>query len=341
MTTHKTSRIQHDSPKKNRLIGALLAGKGLREAAQMTDFKKSTAADIWKRYQQTGSTKNRPRSGRPKVVTDRLKRQIINAAKKSRRQPFQEIANIRNVLAEEGYHRRVARKVPYLTKVQKTKRVQWARLYKDYTSRNWEDVIWSDECYVYLGDDRGRVYVTRRADEEYDEDCLVPTFKQSAVRVMVWGCIMKGRKGPLIVLEYPGGKGGGMNSVRYQEQVLDGVLRDFFAEMKSEKPQLKFQQDNAPSHRSKSTMKWFKESGIPLLFHPPSSPDLSPIEPVWHELKKVLRALPHLPTTIQELRAAILSVWDTLPIEDVDKHIDRMHDRVEAILAAKGGHTRF
>ncbi|KIJ98565.1 hypothetical protein K443DRAFT_65795, partial [Laccaria amethystina LaAM-08-1] len=283
----------------------------------MTDFKKSTAADIWKRYQQTGSTKNRPRSGRPKVVTDRLKRQIINAAKKSRRQPFQEIANnlepqisdatIRNVLAEEGYHRRVARKVPYLTKVQKTKRVQWARLHKDYTPRNWEDVIWSDECYVYLGDDRGRVYVTRRADEEYDEDCLVPTFKQSAVRVMV----------------------------------LDGVLRDFFAEMKSEKPQLKFQQDNAPSHRSKSTMKWFKESSILLLFHPPSSPDLSPIEPVWHELKKVLRALPHLPTTIQGLRAAILSVWDTLPIEDVDKHINRMHDRVEAILAAKGGHTRF
>ena len=88
-------------------------------------------------------------------------------------------------------------------------------------------------------------------------------------------------------------------------------------------------------------MKWFKESGIPLLFHPPSSPDLSPIEPVWQELKKVLRALPHLPTTIQELHSAILSVWDTLPIEDVDKHINGMHDCVEAILAAKGGHTRF
>ncbi|KIK03684.1 hypothetical protein K443DRAFT_5172 [Laccaria amethystina LaAM-08-1] len=72
-------------------------------------------------------------------------------------------------------------------------------------------------------------------------------------------------------------------------------------------------------------MKWFKESGILLLFHLPSSPNLSPIEPVWHELKKVLQALPHLPTTIQELHAAILSD----------------HDHVEAILAAKGGHTRF
>ena len=103
------------------------------------------------------------------------------------------------------------------------------------------------------------MYVTCCADKEYDEDCLVPTFKQSAVHVMVWGCIMKGQNGPLIVLEYLGGKGGGMNLAHYQEQVLDGVLRDFFAEMKSEKPQLKFQQDNAPSHRSKSTIKWFKE----------------------------------------------------------------------------------
>ena len=131
------------------------------------------------------------------------------------------------------------------------------------------------------------------------------------------------------------------SSAHYQEQVLDGVLRDFFVEMKSEKPQLKFQQDNAPSHRSKSMMKWFKESSIPLLFHPPSSPNISLIEPVWHKLKKALWALPHLPTTIQELCAAILSVWDTLPIEDVDKHINRIHDCVEAILAAKGGHTRF
>ena len=103
------------------------------------------------------------------------------------------------------------------------------------------------------------MYVTSHADEEYNEDCLVPTFKQSAVHVMVWGCIIKGQKGPLIVLEYLGGKGGGMNLACYQEQVLDGVLRDFFVEMKSEQPQLKFQQDNAPSHRSKSTIKWFKE----------------------------------------------------------------------------------
>ena len=59
--------------------------------------------------------------------------------------------------------------------------------------------------------------------EEYLDECLVPTFKQLPVHIMVWGCIMEGRKGPLVVLEYPGGKGGGMNSKRYCEQVLEGL----------------------------------------------------------------------------------------------------------------------
>ena len=76
----------------------------------------------------------------------------------------------------------------------------------------WERIIWSDECYVYIGDTKGRVYVTRQPDEVLKEDCLVPSFKQSSLRVMIWGCIIKGRKGPLVVLEYLSGKGGGMNS---------------------------------------------------------------------------------------------------------------------------------
>jgi hypothetical protein len=265
--------------------------------------------------------------------------------------PFQEIANslepkisdatVRNVLSDEGYHQRVARKVPYLRMNHKRDQMHWARKYKPFDDGDWGKVIWSDECYIYLGDNGGRIYVTRCLDEEFEEDCLVPTFKQSSVCVMVWGCIMKGRKGPLVVLEYPGGKGGGMNTARYQEQVLEGVLKEFYEQMDAERDGVIFQQDGAASHRSKSTKKWLSDHGIPLLFHSASSPDLSPIEPVWHELKTIIRGLRHPPNTTQQLIAAVHDAWETLPIPDVNKHIVRMPDRVEAILAAKGGHTRF
>ncbi|KAE9398640.1 hypothetical protein BT96DRAFT_749155, partial [Gymnopus androsaceus JB14] len=90
--------------------------------------------------------------------------------------------------------------------------------------------------------------VTHRIGEELEDDCLVPAFKQSSIRVMVWGCIMKGKKGPLVVLEYPGGKEGGMNAKRYQEQVLEGALRQFYTAMESERGTVQYQQDNAPSH---------------------------------------------------------------------------------------------
>ena len=71
------------------------------------------------------------------------------------------------------------------------------------------------------------------------------------MRVMVWGCIMKGRKGPLAVLEYPGGQGGGMTGQQYISQVLEAHLHTLYNQMKEERPEVVFQQDGAPSHTSK------------------------------------------------------------------------------------------
>ncbi|KAF9470357.1 hypothetical protein BDN70DRAFT_761971, partial [Pholiota conissans] len=90
--------------------------------------------------------------------------------------------------------------------------------------------------------------ITCRPDEEFLEECMVPTFKPSPICVMIWAAIMRDQKGPLVVLEYPGGKGGGMNSKRYQEQVLEHVLKGFHTEMTKECGKVYFQQDNAPSH---------------------------------------------------------------------------------------------
>jgi transposase len=152
---------------------------------------------------------------------------------------------------------------------------------------------------------------------------------------------MDGRRGPLVVLEYPGGRGGGMNSKRYQEQVLEGVLKDFYNEMKATRGRVIFQQDGTSSHTSISTTTWFSRENIPLLFHSPNSPDLNPIKPVWHELKKLLCALPSPPSTIEQLRAAILEAWNALRVKDINKYVKSMSDRVEAVAKAKGGHTKY
>ncbi|CAH1998920.1 unnamed protein product [Acanthoscelides obtectus] len=47
-----------------------------------------------------------------------------------------------------------------------------------------------------------------------------------------------------------------------------------------------FQQDGAACHTSKKAIKWMEENNEPLLKWVSSSPDLSPIETLWHEMKK-------------------------------------------------------
>ena len=327
-----------------------VSGK-LRQSADLFGIKPSTASDIWKRYKKTGSVKNLQRSGRPQKLNERGKRAIMREVLKDRKKPFTQVAKdvpddiststVRKVAASEGYHRRVARKATFLTDLQKKKRLRWAEDFDGIDDQEWDNLCSSDECYIELDDSKGRIYVTRSADEEYDENCLVPKFKQSPVKVMVWACVMRGVKGPLVVLEYPGGKGGGMNTDRYISQVLEAHLGPFYHRMEKERPGIVFQQDGAPSHTAKVTKKWLADHGIDLFPHPPNSPDLNPIEPLWHDLKTIIRGAPHLPTTVPKLIKAVQDAWEKLPIADIDKHIKTMPDRVQAVLAAKGGHTHF
>jgi hypothetical protein len=202
-------------------------------------------------------------------------------------------------------------------------------------------VAFSDECYVYMDNHHGCIYITRRDNEEWDEECLVPTFKQSSVRIMIWACIIQGQKGPLVVLQYEGGKGGGLSAAKYQEQVLEPVLEDWLTEMEEENGFIIFQQDSAPSHKAKAMLKWFSDHGISLLFHPPNSPDLNPIEHIWNELKHRLRNLEHHPINLQQLIEAVKSIWEEIPLDNVNRFIDQMPEVVQAVRLARGGHTKF
>lgn len=340
-----------DTPTKNRIIGFYLATGNATAAASNENIPPRTAQYIIQRYKETGSASNRHRTGRPSILTNYDKREIIRTARKNRRMPLGQITNqisanvstttIRRVLAAQGYHRRVARRVPYLTLYHKRLRLLWGKNYRSWRKAHWRRVIFSDECYVHVGDKCGRIFVTRRKDERQLDECVVPTFKQSKLRVMVWGCIARGRKGPLVVMEYPGGKGGGMNSRRYQQQILEDVFFDFYACLKQSRGYMQFQQDGAPAHTSKSTLAWLAANKIPLFFHPPNSPDLNPIEPVWFELKRILQHHSHSPTTIDELKQFVRTAWDEISMNTINKHIDDMPDRAASVLRVKGGHTRF
>jgi transposase len=72
-----TSRTQHDTPRKNRFIGRVEAKQNIVDAANAENIPPDTAYKILRKYRQTGTTSNLPRSGRPRIVTDREEQHII------------------------------------------------------------------------------------------------------------------------------------------------------------------------------------------------------------------------------------------------------------------------
>ncbi|KAF5328257.1 hypothetical protein D9619_013376 [Psilocybe cf. subviscida] len=350
MPSIRTSRREHSPTTKSRLIGRVLAHQTITEAAAAENIPYDTATKIVRRHRNTGNTENLPRSGRPPKTTPREERHILQNAKNHRRKPLQELANesasnisattVRRVLHRHNYHRCVAVTKPLLREHQISARLAWAKYRKDHGVIDFETTIYSDECYICLDDKHQCVFVTRLPEEKFLKCCTVPTFKQSSIRVMVWGCVISGRKGPLVILDYPGGRGGGMTAVRYKEQVLECALLGFYKEMKRERYLVDFQQDGASCHHAKLSLRWFQAAGISLVDHPPNSPDLNPIEPIWHDLKTLVRSLGPI-STLNGLKSAVRRAWELLPVEKVDKQISLMPARVAAVLEAKGEHTQF
>src|SRR5437868_14493353 len=66
------------------------------------------------------------------------------------------------------------------------------------------------------------------------------------------------------------------------ERILDSLLLPYYER------EYVFQQYNSPIHNSKSITKFLNDNNVDKLDWPPYSPDLNPIENLWHIIKEKL-----------------------------------------------------
>ena len=65
--------------------------------------------------------------------------------------------------------------------------------------------------------------------------------------------------------------------------------------------------DNLSAHKAPEVRQWIEKAGVEVLYLPPYSPDLNPIEKAWAKLKQLLRAAqaPIKPTLEQAITDAL------------------------------------
>ncbi|GFU70382.1 transposable element Tcb2 transposase [Trichonephila clavipes] len=119
------------------------------------------------------------------------------------------------------------------------------------------------------------------------------------------------------------------------QRYVDDILRLHVGPFLNGLPGAIFQQDNAHPHTARVAQDFLRH--FQTLPWPARSPDLSPVEHVWDQLKRQITSC----HSVHDLQLAVQDLWAHLPQDNIKCLINSMPDRVVACIAAGGGPTRY
>lgn len=241
---------------------------------------------------------------------------------------------IRRMLNDADIRAKRKPKVLPLTPSRKKNRLLWAKEYRNWTADDWKKVVFSDETKINrLGSD-GAQWFWNASNEEIREHHLQHMYKHGGGSVTLWGCFLW--DGPGYIARINGTMDGKLycnileedfkNSVNYYGYSVQNMV---------------LQQDNDPKHTSKLAKAWFKDNNINVLDWPSYSPDLNPIENLWAIIKRRLCNYESAPKCTSELFDRVSREWNQITPDLCQELILSMPRRIEAVIKAKGGRTKY
>ena len=74
---------------------------------------------------------------------------------------------------------------------------------------------------------------------------------------------------------------------------------------------------------------------------PSKSPDLNPIENIWKIMKDNIQNQRNFPKNVDDLKIALKEEWSKLDTSVLRRVVDSMPRRIEAVMNANGGPTKY
>ena len=149
---------------------------------------------------------------------------------------------------------------------------------------------------------------------------------------MVWAGISAQGKTDLHVID-----NGMLMALRYVNEILDVYVRPYAGAVGEN---FILMDDNARAHRARITDQYLEQTTIVRMEWPGRSPDLNPIMHAWDMLQTAVSSQPVQSASVQELRHALLE-RDRIPQYKIRRLISSMRKRCQAVIEARGHHTRY
>ena len=160
--------------------------------------------------------------------------------------------------------------------------------------------------------------------ERYADCCVVEVTRFGGRDLMVWARISRNFKTDLHIVR------GRLNAAAYRDNILQPIVVPF---MRNNGLTL-LHQDNARPHTARLTTDFLRQQGANVMPWSSLSPDLNPIEHLWDELGRRVRARPVQPQNLRQLEIALHQEWAQIPQNVVSRFVHSIRPRCDAVIGA-------